>query len=595
MDSPPLDRPAKSDSTFLAKLRYWLLEPTVTKFDRRTIFWFLLSLALSAVMAYGPLKQAFSGPYVLQDDSRQHIFWMERFADPELFQNDFVTDYLQAVAPWGYKAFYYAFARLGVDPLLLSKLLPIVMGLLATAACFAVSMTLLRVPSSAFVSATLLGEALWASDNIVSSTPRAFMYPLLFLFLLGMMRRSLILSLASIALLCLFYPPIVPVPLGVIVLGLVSCDSKRIRFSRERLDYALCAAALGIAGLVLIPYALQIAQFGPVVTAPEARLMPEFLPGGRMVVFREGFVNYWLTGKHTGMFASSPLRPLGLSIGLALPFLWLPRWRMQLTAVISPGIRILPRFILSSIVMFFAAHALLFRLYLPSRFTVHSFRIVLALCAGLAATLMLSALFRRIDTGSRAQLASALVSACLVLYAAVVALPLVGGLSREKYKTGQYSRLYDYLATQSKTAVIASLSREVDDLPVFARRSILVGREIALPFHKTYYDEIRRRASDLIAAQYSPDLAELKRFLKAYDVKFLLVNRQAFRSDRLSRDKWLMQFEPAVRQAIDNLNDGKVPALSRVLDQGAVLRTGDLILLDAERIDEIPSPSEIDH
>lgn len=573
--------------SILSRLRRWLVTPVETRLDPRTIFWLCLSMALSMAMAYGPLRQSFSSAYVLQDDSRQHIFWMERFVDPDLFPHDFIVDYLQTVAPWGYKAFYRVGAVMGIDPLSLGKLLPIGFGLLTTLLCFVISMQLLPVPSSAFIATTLLGQALWSGDSIVSSTPRAFMYPLLLLFLSSFLSRSSVLCLASIAMLCLFYPPIVPIPLGVIVLSLVRWDSKRFRLSRERRDYILCAAALAIATAILLPYAYGIAAFGPVVSADEGRTMPEFLAGGRMVVFREGFVNYWLTGKHTGMFAPPPFQPLGLALALPLPLLWVFRERFQLANRLSPGIAVFPRVILASLIMFFAAHALLFKLYLPSRFTAHSFRIVLALGAGISATIVLDALFDLAPriASPRRWFGALVVCSGAVFMSAIALHPLLSGsLSREKYKTGEYPALYEFLSHQPKTAVIASLSREVDDLPVFARRSILMGREIALPYHKKYYAEIRQRAVDLINAEYSSDLAELQRFIRAYDVGFLLLDKRAFLPGHLAADKWLMQFQPAIEAAIARLRNGDIPVLKAHLDQYTVLENDDLVLLDAKRI-----------
>ena len=286
-----------SNYNSVSRLRSWLVTPVETRSDPRTFFWLCLSIAFSVLMAYGPLRQAFSGTYVLQDDSRQHIFWLERFADPDLFPHDFVVDYLQALAPSGYKALYQVGAAFGIDPLLLSKLLPMGLGLLTTLFCFAVSMRLLPVPSSAFISTMVLDQAIWAGDSIVSSTPRAFMYPLLLLFLYSLLSRSSILCLVSIAMLCLFYPPIVPIPLGVLCLKLVRWDSNRLRLSRERRDYVLCAAALAIAFAILLPYSQGLSFFGPVVSAGEGQTMPEFLDGGRIEVFREGLVSYWVTVK----------------------------------------------------------------------------------------------------------------------------------------------------------------------------------------------------------------------------------------------------------------------------------------------------------
>jgi hypothetical protein len=536
-------------------------------------------------MAYGPLRQALSGPYVLQDDFRQHIFWMERFVDPDLFPGDLIADYFQAVAPTGYTIFYRASAAIGIDPLLLAKLLPMPLGLVTTLLCFVLSMQLLPVPSSAFISTTLLGQALWATDSIVSATPRAFMYPILLLFLCCLVAGSRVLCLVSIALMCLFYPPIVPIMPVVIALNLVQWDSKRIRLSRDLRDYVFCAAAIAIAPAILLPFVNKIAWFGPVVSAAEGQTMPEFLPGGRIVVFREGLVNYWITGKHSGMFASSPLRSVGFALAFLLPLLWLNRDRFSLADRLSRKIGIFPRLILASLIMFFAAHLMLFELYLPSRFTAHSFRIILAVCAGVCGILILEAVVDAAVRSSRPRSAAVAVCSVSVLLLSVVFYPQISGsLPIEKYKIGKYAELYEFLSRQPNSIVIASLSRKADDLPVFSRRSVLISREAALPYHKRYYGELRQRAIDLINATYSSSFAELQNFVREREVSFLLLDKEAFAPDHLAKDSWLMQFQPATREAITKLANGDVPVLKRLLDRYTVLETDDLVLLDANLI-----------
>jgi hypothetical protein len=63
----------------------------------------------------------------VQDDAQQHVFWMRRFIDPQLFPNDLIADYFQSVAQPGYKAIYQLAAAIGIDPMVFNKLLPIVL------------------------------------------------------------------------------------------------------------------------------------------------------------------------------------------------------------------------------------------------------------------------------------------------------------------------------------------------------------------------------------------------------------------------------------------------------------------------------------
>src|SRR5512136_2221929 len=94
--------------------------------------WLIFSLFFPVVFAIWGMCIGFGSPYVVQDDARQHVFWMARFLDPGLFPNDVIADYFQSVAPIGYKALYKGMALIGVDPSLFNKLLPMLLGLIAT-------------------------------------------------------------------------------------------------------------------------------------------------------------------------------------------------------------------------------------------------------------------------------------------------------------------------------------------------------------------------------------------------------------------------------------------------------------------------------
>jgi hypothetical protein len=448
------------------------------------------------------------------------------------------------------------------------------LGLITTVLCFAVSMQILPVPAAGFASALILNQSLWMRNGIVSATPRAFISPLLLAFMFFVLRGSLLPSLVVIALMGLFFPSIMFIAVGVMLLRVVKVEGLKLRLSRERRDYLACAVTIAVAALVVLPYAFRSSGFGPVVTASEARMMPEFLPRGRMVVFRQGFWSYWMTGSHTGMFSSGLLEPVTMCLGFLLPLLILFQKRFPLVNRISNGIEVFPRIILASVAIFLAAHLLLFKLYLPSRFTVSSFRILLAVAAGISVVLVLDAVFRA--AGHRwllAAVSAAFVGAVLILFPVEV---------DSRYKTGDAPQLYEFLSLQPKDIMIASLSGEADNLPIFASRSILVARETALPFHKNYYAQIRQRAIDLINAQYSPDLEELQNFIRKYGIDYLLVDRESFTPEYLTHDRWISQYQPAAVEAAARLRQGVAPALSRLIERCSQLETNGMVLVSAE-------------
>ena len=73
------------------------------KYFSNHYLWFGLSVLFALYFALMSLHYAFSQDYLIQDDARIHIVWLQRFSDPELFVDDFLADYFIYFAPWGIK------------------------------------------------------------------------------------------------------------------------------------------------------------------------------------------------------------------------------------------------------------------------------------------------------------------------------------------------------------------------------------------------------------------------------------------------------------------------------------------------------------
>ena len=564
-----------------------LSTPAISKTSRfRVTFWLSLSLAFAAIYSFLGWREAFSSEYVVQDDARQHVFWMLRFLDPELFPQDLIANYFQSVAPPGYTALYHAAASVGINPLLLNKLLPTVLGLITTGYCFGVCLQMLPLPSAGFAATLLLNQILWMKEDLVSATPRAFAYPLFLAFLYYLLRRSWLGSAVAIALLGLFYPHYVFVSAGILIIRLWDWKIGRLRLSQNRKDYLLCATGIGVALLVLLPYALKSSEFGPAITASEARQLPEFLPGGRTQFFHENPWKFWFNGQRSGILPRSLFTPVTVYIGLLLPLLQRFPSQFPLVKKVTSEITLLPQIALASLVMFFAAHALLFKLHVPSRYTGQSLRIIMALAAGIVLIVMLDAVFHWAGLAKRhlqmrrqfLELGTVvLVGGALVFYPS-----FVKGFPFAKYKVGEVPALYEFFQKQPQDILIASLAEEANNIPTFSQRSILVGREYAIPYQVGYYNQFRQRTIELIRAQYSQDLAQIQNFLRTYGVDFWLLDRAAFTPEYVATNEWIRQYQPAAKEALVKLQQGTTPVLSSVMKRCSVFETEGLVVLQAE-------------
>jgi len=574
-------------------LRKRLLAPESRLRNSRVLFWLILSLCFSLYYSYLGLEQAFSSPYILQDDARHHIFWMQRFVDPDLLPNDLIADYFQSVAPFGYSTLYRVVAWLGVHPFIFNKLLPTGLGLLTTGYCFLFSLRLLPIPAAAFASSLLLNQSLWFRDDLVSATPRSFVYGMLLAFLYYYHRRQLWPMVATLALQPLFYPQCGILSGGVLVAGLLRWRGGRPALSRQRRDYWFSGVGLGVLLALLAPYGLEISQFGPVTTPALAKTMAEFWPGGRVRFFDENPLIFWLGGR-AGLFPDPYLTPVTLAFAVGLPILLIRYSHWPLVRQIKANSSLLGQLLLASLGTFALAHLLLFRLQLPSRYTHHSFRILFAIAASFTLTVLLDRLLAWAAAPSRPRLwrsGLALGGTLAVAVALMGYTATVNNFPVTLYVEGKRPALYEFLQQQPKDTLIASLSREADNLQMFAQRPVLFNRENGIPYHMGYYRQYQQRGLDLITAQYSPDLATLQAVNATYGIDLWLLEADSFTVDYFQRHEWLTQFQPAAAAAQAHLQAGQTPALAKLDPQCRVFAKDDMVVLAAPCIQRQTPPT----
>jgi hypothetical protein len=455
-------------------------------------FWLGLSMVFAVIYGGLALQQAFASDYVVQDDARQHIFWMQRFLDPELFPNDLIADYFQAAAPIGYEWLYRSLAMLGLTPDLVSKILPFFLGLITVGYGYFLSLEIFPLPFGAFISAALLNQAIWGSDEISSATPRAFLYPLLIAFLFYMLRQARWRSALVLVLQAIFYPPIILISVGVLVLRLAQWSKGRLQLSTHWRDYGLVAVGMALI-LALALYTGNLSEFGAIVSRSQAAAMPEFQPGGRNAFFRSD-IAFWLDGYpgRSGIFHRRTSIPVTSWVGLLLP--WFLRssakTKTPLRQLVRPHVQLLGQLLVVSFGLFILAHLLLFELHLPSRYTSHTIRVVLVLAAGMVWVFLFEALFQWGDRWMRQPapqprsqpsrpLKQLLGQGVPLLFVAAffVSTVFYYPLFLNDYpKTAYYnladsSELYEFFQQQPKDSLIASVSNEASNIPSFAGRS----------------------------------------------------------------------------------------------------------------------------
>ena len=134
-------------------------------------------------------------------------------------------------------------------------------------------------------------------QSLLSGTPRAFAVPLFLWFLTSVSKQSNFQIALSCAMQALFYPPISVISAGVLLLSIIRWLPKKkgIGLNKKKvLQFVLGNAAISIC---LLPFILSTNEYGPIVSATEARLLPAFQAGGRSEFFLVVFWNIYLWSK----------------------------------------------------------------------------------------------------------------------------------------------------------------------------------------------------------------------------------------------------------------------------------------------------------
>jgi hypothetical protein len=559
-------------------------------------FWLLLSLIAPLYFGLISLHHALSQAYIVQDDARIHIIWLQQFLNPQLFPNDLFAQYYQSIQSEGFKLFYWLMAKLGIAPMLLAKLLPPLLGLLTTFYCFKLVLQLLPVPSAAFLSTLILNQNIWLKDDLISATPRAFAYLFLTAFLYYLLNRSLIPCLMAMFLQGLFYPQLLLVEVGVLLLRLLRWPGRSLQLSPHRSDYHFAFCGTVLAAMVVLLFATRTTQFGPLTTVAQMKAMPEFGLNGRREYFGVDPISFWFRGASGFRF---PLFPPIIWFSIGLPLVC--TINAAIAKLITPEIKVLTQTLLASLGLFMLAHLTFPALYLPSRYTFYSLRVIMSIAAGIVLVALCNWGYRRLQnqqpTNPRLTVCQrALTGFCGVFAIAALVIPSVPPLflDCQNWVVGTAPGLYQFLAQQPQDSLIASLTKEANNLPAFSQRSVLVSRELALPYHPAFYQQVQQRLVDLLELQYSPELSRTQMLLQKYGINWLLIESRSFEPDYLLEQEWLVysSVNNVVSRIVAQLHQGIFPALVDYVDRCSVfsegnLPEGNLTVLDAACINRI--------
>ena len=548
-------------------------------------YYLWLGISLAVTIYYGLIsyQHGFSQDYIVQDDVRQHIVWLQKLIDPELFPNDFIAEYFESLAPLGFKYLYLYAAKLGIEPIWLARILPTVLAIITTLYTYLFTLKILPKASTGFLATLFVNQLIWLNDDLITATPRAFLYPYLAAFLYYLSINSLIPCLILMLLQGWFYPHILLIEMGVLTLRLLLIKRKSLRLTAKKTFYIWWVMGLIVTAIALYPLTQNPPELATVVTAQQMQQMSEFNLGGRTPFFGTG-IRFWFYD-NSGL--SLPAFPTIVWCSLGLP--WLLTTKLPTVNLITNKIVILLQVTIASLSMYVLAHLFLPVLHLPSRFTYHSLRLILGITTAIVLTIILDTL--KIWLDKKLHLSKSLklldkIKLALIIIASttIVVVPAIPFIftSFQNWKVGTNPEIYQYLARQPKDVLVASLSEDANNIPAFSQRSILVGGEFAFAYHPTYYHRVRQRTVDLLQAQYSPDPEVLTSFIRKYGIDYIVLDKTAFTPEYLLEKDWLINssWRDETELAIAQIETKSTSAIAKLILDCSVVSTDNSYLID---------------
>jgi hypothetical protein len=486
-------------------------------------------------------------PRVVDDDARQHVYWTYAFQDTDLFRDDILTAFISSpkVAPLGYQALYFVGGQL-MDPLLFSQLLSLLLLIFSVYLLYKTGQDMGgSARGSAFAALLFLLYFLYSSSG---GLPKSFAFPLLLSSIFLALRGSCGGIAALLCVQSLLYPPILLNSLALAAgVGWRTWQRGTGRCLWRRL--VILGVGVGLAGSVLFGvYAVASQQsWGPLITPGQARTMPEFSAQGRTAFYGK---TVWQTALNdrAGIGGVRLIGFVVLIMGMSLV--------NKRSGLVMP--RLVTELVLTSLALFGGAHLVLFKLHLPSRYVLYTLPVAALLVIAVNGATTVTALQAQWPRLGR--LYSRLTPPRRLRWALLGGLALAFVYIQNRYIVAHdplavsvdstAMHLYRYMQTLPKDALIAGHPVELDNIPLFARRKVLVNQELSLPYYTGYYAEVRRRLHDALLAYYTEDVREVWRFVQHYGVDYMLVNTQHFTPQFFSGTLYYEPFNSLVRQRL---------------------------------------------
>ncbi|MDA0772056.1 MAG: hypothetical protein O3C63_03840 [Cyanobacteria bacterium] len=481
-------------------------------FNPRLVFSLLISLGLALFVEH----RVFFDTYAINDDVRNQIYGMAKYLDPSYFANDYIAAYftqpsmISPIVGLIYKSFSF-FA----DPKLLTQYLPFILIMATTYFLFKAS-EIHAGSNYAFWVSFVFNLYIWTMKYMAGGLARAFFYLLFFMFFYFLAKRAWKSMVLCFALQALIYPTACFLSLITLIIELI-----RTRFFLKEkikdITKALTGSFLVSAIILYFRYIyFKVPGFGPMTTLDQAVKMPEFYLDGRACVFVVPF-SFYQNGISLELITNGFIKfwdcsyILILIIAALVLFYSISRkfFNVSKTTITSPSY--LWSSAIASLSLFVIAYLNLFYLYLPHRYIAYTLPLVPIYLIG-------ALLFKLESDCSKRPIITWIVAIVMILAIAPLWREDLIHLSKAERK------LHQFLETTPKQSMIAAPLKLASNIPAFAYRSVIASSETNIPFHQTYYKEVKTRVDNLAQLYATTDINYIRDFVQQYSIDYVVID-----------------------------------------------------------------------
>lgn len=504
--------------------------------------YYLLIVIISALFVYGVGHfQALTNQYVINDDVRQQIYWMQRWQDPDLFRNDVLTRYAENYVPIGVKSIYYAFSGV-MNPVQFSK---VVTGFL-----FVINAVLLFLIGCRFgdnFTALIFstGSLLFTSfiTKISGGMSQSFAYPLMLLYLYYLASENLLGASVAIMIQSIFNPYIFVLCSLTHSLYLLKNHGRLVveifwpslrpsasGISLFKLFLLNVPIIIGVVAMIVQHVFLRTTEFGDLISWVDIYGHVEYTSAGRYQLV-PGPTFFWEIFRPVTLLVlfddyGNVAGVLSSFAGLTI-FFWaiaINKWTVNVSSL-----WFMAYLITASVILYFVSYEVIMRLFLPRRYVEFSFNLIY--CIIFAACV--SSISRSLNLKTR--------------HLVLLVMILVGLGSLRIYNVGIYdyskdSDLYDFMSQTPKDSVVAGPPEVIDNVVTFSRRKGFVTFELSHTWFTRYWKTIKKRTFDFFDLYYADDPAMIRDFAQRNGIDYMIVRERDFDPENML--KTVDGFEP---------------------------------------------------